>query len=112
MAHEFKDWFDEYELLPESEADLCSWNDEDVAFIKNDVHDGKSMWLIYAAGLNYLLMAVIYMALGIPVYMRARHQVAPNQRTFTTGEAVIAAFLIVIALWAIYALSHGIVAMN
>lgn len=49
MAHEFKDWFDEYELLPESEADLCSWNDEDVAFIKNDVHDGKSMWLIYAA---------------------------------------------------------------
>ena len=60
MAHEFKDWFDEYELLPESEADLCSWNDEDVAFIKNDVHDGKSMWLIYAAGLNYLLMAVIF----------------------------------------------------
>ena len=58
MAHEFKDWFDEYELLPESEADLCSWNDEDVAFIKNDVHDGKSMWLIYAAGLNYLLMAI------------------------------------------------------
>ena len=39
MAHEFKDWFDEYELLPESEADLCSWNDEDVAFIKNDVQN-------------------------------------------------------------------------
>lgn len=71
-----------------------------------------ALWLIYAAGLNYLLMAVIFMALGIPVYMWARHQVAPNQRTFTTGEAVIAAFLIVIALWAIYALSHGIVAMN
>ena len=37
------------ELLPEVEAELCSWNDEDVAFIKSGVHDGKEMWLIYAA---------------------------------------------------------------
>lgn len=37
------------ELPPEVEAELCSWNDEDVAFIKNDIHDGKPMWLIYAA---------------------------------------------------------------
>lgn len=31
------------ELLPEVEAELCSWNDEDVAFIKSGVHDGKEM---------------------------------------------------------------------
>lgn len=40
---------DEADLSQEYEADLCTWNDEDVAFIKNDVHDGKSMWLIYAS---------------------------------------------------------------
>ena len=112
MAHEFKDWFDEYELLPESEADLCSWNDEDVAFIKNDVHDGKSMWLIYAAGLTYLMMAVVIIALGIPVYMWARKQNAPDQKAFTTGELWLAAALVVIALWAIYAFSRGIVTLG
>ena len=71
-----------------------------------------ALWLIYAAGLNYLLMAVIFMALGIPVYIWARHQFAPKERSFTTGEAVVATFLIVIALWAIYALVHGIVPLN
>ncbi len=37
------------ELFSEIEAELCSWNDEDVAFIKGDVQNGKDMWLIYAA---------------------------------------------------------------
>ena len=71
-----------------------------------------ALWLIYAAGLNYLLMAVIFMALGIPVFIWSRRQFAPNDRAFTTGEAVLAWFLVIIALWAIYALSHGIVSMN
>lgn len=33
-------------LTPEVEAELRCWNDEDVAFIKCDVLDGKKMWLI------------------------------------------------------------------
>lgn len=82
------------------------------ALISGIIGSLYALWLIYAAGLNYLLMAVIFMALGIPVFMWARHQFAPRERAFTTGEAVIAVVLIVIALWAIYALSHGIVAMN
>lgn len=82
------------------------------ALISGLIGSGYALWLIYAAGLNYLLMAVIFMALGIPVYMWARHQFAPKDRTFTTGEGILAAFLVVIALWAVYALSHGIVSMN
>ena len=31
-----------------------------------------ALWLIYAAGLNYLLMAHIFMAIGIPVFIHAR----------------------------------------
>lgn len=49
MVEELKTIFDEEDLSLDYEVDLCSWNDEDVAFIKNDVHDGKSMWLIYAS---------------------------------------------------------------
>ena len=71
-----------------------------------------ALWLIYAAGLNYLLMAVIFMALGIPVYIWARHQTNPKERAFSEGEAILAVLLIVIALWAVYALSHGIVPLN
>lgn len=82
------------------------------ALISGIIGSLYALWLIYAAGLNYLLMAVIFMALGIPFFMWARHQFAPRERAFTTGEGVLAAFLVVIALWAIYALSHGIVAMN
>ena len=49
MMKELKMILDEADLSQEYEADLCTWNDEDVAFIKNDIHDGKSMWLIYAS---------------------------------------------------------------
>lgn len=43
--------FDNYnnKIRPEIEEALVSWNDKDVAFIKNDVLDGKSVWMIYAA---------------------------------------------------------------
>ena len=38
-----------YEIPAEFEAELSSWNDRDVAFIKSDYQNGKDMWLIYAA---------------------------------------------------------------
>ena len=71
-----------------------------------------ALWLIYAAGLNYLLMAVVIIALGIPVYIWARKQNAPQEKAFTTDEAVFACILVLIALFAIYAFSHGIINLN
>ena len=68
-----------------------------------------ALWLIYAAGLNYLLMALIFMALGIPVFIKARRQSAPNEDVFTTGERFSACVLVIIALFAIYAMATGIV---
>lgn len=68
-----------------------------------------ALWLIYAAGLNYLLMALIGMALGIPVFVKARRQSAPNEEVFTSGERFGASVLVLIALFAIYAMSTGIV---
>ena len=29
--------------------ELICWNDERVAFIKKDIYEGKSMWMIYGA---------------------------------------------------------------
>lgn len=67
-----------------------------------------SLWLIYAAGLQYLLLAVIFMALGIPVYVWTRRQNDPNQPIFSVGECVVAGFLSIVALFALYALCRGL----
>ena len=68
-----------------------------------------ALWLIYAAGLKYLMLAVIIIALGIPVYIWARRENAPGQRIFSHWECAFAVILIIIALAALYALLHGLV---
>lgn len=66
-----------------------------------------ALWLIYAAGLNYLLMAVVIIALGIPVYMWACKE--NEVKAFTRGEGIFAWTLIIVALFAVYAFSRGII---
>lgn len=69
-----------------------------------------ALWLIYAAGLNYLLMALIFMAIGIPVFIHARRQNAPHEPAFSAGERFAAWILVAAALFAIYAMATGVVA--
>ncbi len=66
-----------------------------------------ALWLIYAAGLNYLLMAVIIIALGIPVYMWACKE--NNVKAFTCNEGIFAWALIILSFFALYAFSRGII---
>ena len=68
-----------------------------------------ALWLIYAAGLQYLLMAVIFMAIGIPVYIWARKQYAPSYKPFSRGECALATMLVIISIVAVYAMSTSIV---
>jgi len=68
-----------------------------------------ALWLIYAAGLNYLLMALIFMALGIPVYIYARHQNAKGESVFSAGERFTACMFVVAALFGLYAMIKGII---
>jgi arginine:ornithine antiporter/lysine permease len=58
------------------------------------------LWLVYAAGLQYLLMCAILFAPGIVVYAKARSE--RGQRAFTGIEAAIAlaiAVLAAVAAW-------------
>jgi len=71
-----------------------------------------AMWLIYAAGLKYLMLAVVIIALGIPVYIWARRENAPQAKIFTKEETCFAGILIVIALAAVYGFSHGLINLN
>ncbi|MBO5308002.1 MAG: amino acid permease, partial [Lentisphaeria bacterium] len=56
-----------------------------------------AVWMIYAAGLTYLLMAFCFLALGIPVYIRARkddRKLKGDQEVMFTKTEGFAAFLI------------------
>lgn len=81
------------------------------ALLSGIVGSVYSVWLIYAAGLNYLLMAVIFMAAGIPVYIWAKKQHEPDAPAFSVGEGVVAAIVVIIALFAIYAMASGIISV-
>lgn len=67
------------------------------------------LYLIYAAGLNYLLMATIIVACGVPVYIWARKQKGDIIKgpLFAGYEKVILVLLIIAALIAIYLIARG-----
>lgn len=70
-----------------------------------------AVWLIYAAGLNYLLMAVVFIAVGIPFYIWARRDNAPGTRIFSASEKTLACLIVLISLCAIYAFARGLISL-
>lgn len=66
-------------------------------------------WLIYAAGLHYMLMATVLVALGIPVYIWSRKQNPDQNALFKGYEKVILVLLVLAALAAIYLFARGII---
>jgi arginine:ornithine antiporter/lysine permease len=74
-----------------------------------------ALWMIYAAGLTYLLMAFCFLVIGIPVYMRACSQARedatdPAQKeapSFTPLEAACAIAMVVIAIIAVVLAATG-----
>jgi arginine:ornithine antiporter/lysine permease len=63
------------------------------------------LWLVYAAGLQYLLMCAILFAPGIAVYIKARSE--RGQRAFTAAEVVIAIGIVALALLAAWLMWTG-----
>ena len=64
-------------------------------------------WLIYAAGLKYLFMAFIFLAIGIPVFMIARKQTGDGQAIFAKKEKGSVLFILAVAVCAIIAFAGG-----
>lgn len=66
-----------------------------------------ALWLIYAAGLHYLLMATIIVAAGVPVFIWSRKQAADGKPVFLGYEKVILTILLLVALFAVFLLARG-----
>ncbi|MGN0903781.1 MAG: amino acid permease [Alphaproteobacteria bacterium] len=70
-----------------------------------------SVWLIYAAGLQYLLMAILFLAVGIPVFIWARRQNNPGEKVFTERELWFAWTLVIVSVVAIFLFSRGVLSI-
>ena len=65
------------------------------------------LWLVYAAGPAYLFMCAVLYALGLPVYLWARRET--GQRLLHPVEAILAAALLAVGLFAAYEMWIGAV---
>lgn len=70
-----------------------------------------AVWLIYAAGLNYLLMAVVFIAGGIPVYIWAKRENDKKAPAFSYGEKILAYSIVIISICALIAFARGIISL-
>ncbi|MDD3154714.1 MAG: amino acid permease [Victivallaceae bacterium] len=76
-----------------------------------------ALWMIYAAGLQYLLLAFIFQAIGIPIYLWARKEERTNaadkeQKTmpyFTKFELIAACLLVVAGIVAAVLGATGVI---
>lgn len=66
-----------------------------------------AIWLIYAAGLKYMLMAVVFIALGLPIYLTVKGR----DRQMGWSEKVLAILIVMLAVFAIYAFSRKIISV-
>ena len=63
------------------------------------------LWLVYAAGLNYLLMCAVLFAPGILVYMQARRE--RGEPVFVGFELALAILIVLLAVVAAYLMWTG-----
>jgi arginine:ornithine antiporter/lysine permease len=67
------------------------------------------VWLLYAAGPQFLLMSTIFFALGLPVFWYAQRERNPGKPAFTRTELTAAFVLVAVAIAAIFLFGYGIV---
>lgn len=64
-----------------------------IAWITGCLGTVYGLWLVYSAGLDYVLLACIIYCFGIPVFYKARKESAPNEKAFEEAEIVGAVIL-------------------
>jgi arginine:ornithine antiporter/lysine permease len=71
-----------------------------------------SVWLLYAAGPQFVLMSTILFAVGLPVFWWARREHAPAEPAFTRREIAVSALLVIVAIVAIVLFAQGVVKIS
>jgi len=69
-------------------------------------------WLLYAAGLQFLLLSTIVFAVGLPVFWYAQRERNPGKAAFTRIELAAAILLVIVAIVAAVLFAKGIVSIS
>ncbi|MGN0016864.1 MAG: amino acid permease [Candidatus Avelusimicrobium sp.] len=100
-----------WKLTEDGEYAKISPKGRAAALITSTLGTVYALWLVYAAGLKYLFLAVIFLALGIPVFIWARKQKKDGNPVFTRGEVAVVTLLVIAAVAAVYVFSRGLVSI-
>ncbi len=101
-----------WKLVEDGEYSQVAKKGRAAALFTSLIGTGYGLWLVYAAGLKYLFMAVIFLALGVPVFVWARRQQQDGNPIFSsTGEKIVMCLLVLAALVAVYVFSRGLVSL-
>lgn len=100
-----------WKLTEDGEYAKISPKGRAAALITSTLGTVYALWLVYAAGLKYLFLAVIFLALGIPVFIWARKQKKDGSPVFTRGEVAVVTLLVIAAVAAVYVFSRGLVSI-
>ena len=100
-----------WKLTEDGEYAKISPKGRAAALITSTLGTVYALWLVYAAGLKYLFLAVIFLALGIPVFMWARKQKKDGSPVFTHGEVAVVTLLVLCAVAAVYVFARGLVSI-
>ena len=77
------------------------------ALISSVVGTVYGFWLVYAAGVQYLLGGAVFFALGNLVFIWARREHSPEEWPFNKFELVVALVLVVLGILALWMLFTG-----
>lgn len=101
-----------WKLVEDGEYALLSKKGRAGALFTSTLGTLYGLWLVYAAGLKYLFLAVIFLALGIPVFIWARKQQRDGRPVFAgAGEKVVMCLLVLCAVAAVYAFARGLISI-
>ncbi len=101
-----------WKLVEDGEYSQVAKKGRAAALFTSIIGTGYGLWLVYAAGLKYLFLAVIFLALGVPVFIWARRQQQNGKPVFAgTGEKAFMCLLVLAALVAVYVFSRGLVSI-
>jgi arginine:ornithine antiporter/lysine permease len=71
-----------------------------------------AVWLLYAAGWQYLLMSSVMFAIGLPVFWYAQHEHADGKKIFTRSEIVASVALVAVAILSVWLFVNGDVSLG
>lgn len=101
-----------WKLVEDGEYSQVAKKGRAAALFTSIIGTGYGLWLVYAAGLKYLFLAVIFLALGVPVFIWARRQQQDGKPVFSgAGEKAFMYLLVLAALVAVYVFSRGLVSI-